>query len=101
MVTVDHPSRSAIRRAALMICARRACLSRSFRSAIRFVASFVAIDRKYSAARINAWRTVKPSAECFASNVALLVLLVKRLFMYNAIPLSLAALLAAAIIAIG
>ena len=32
---------------------------RSCRSAIRFAASFVAIDKKYSAARMNAWRTVK------------------------------------------
>jgi hypothetical protein len=39
----------AIRRAALIICARRACLSCSFRSAIRLVA----IDRKYSVAIIN------------------------------------------------
>src|SRR4029077_9571799 len=48
-VTLDHPSSSAIRRAALIICARRACLSRSFRSAIRLAA----IDRKYSAARMH------------------------------------------------
>jgi len=48
---LDHPSSSAIRRAALIICARRACLSRSFRSAIRLAAIVVAIDRKYSTAR--------------------------------------------------
>src|SRR5215472_2678469 len=53
-VTLDQPSSSAIRRAALMICARRACLSRSFRSAIRLDAGVFAIDRKYSAARMNA-----------------------------------------------
>jgi hypothetical protein len=34
-------------------------LSRSFRSAIRLGASVVAIDRKYSIARINALRMVK------------------------------------------
>src|SRR5262250_1956685 len=49
-VTLDQPSSSAIRRAALIICARRACRSRSFRSAIRF-ATWLAIDRHYSAAR--------------------------------------------------
>src|SRR6516225_3812275 len=53
-----------------MICARRACLSRSFRSAIRFAASFVAIDRKYSAARISG-RTVNLSQMlCIISSVA-------------------------------
>jgi hypothetical protein len=49
-----------------MICARRACLSRSFRSAIRLDASFVVIDRKYSAARIlSVYAESFP--ECFPS----------------------------------
>jgi len=39
------------RRAAIIICARRACLSRSFRSAIRLAVSFVHLDRNHSAAR--------------------------------------------------
>jgi hypothetical protein len=43
-----------MRRAAPIICALRACLSRSFRSAIRFAASVCTIDRKYSAARTKA-----------------------------------------------
>jgi hypothetical protein len=75
---LDHPSSSAIRRAALIICARRACLSRSFRSAIRSAARVVAIDRKYSAARIN-----------LQSNLSLLYFLIMRYFILNAIPLSL------------
>jgi hypothetical protein len=33
-----------------MICARRACLSRGFRSAIRFTGGIVSIDRSHSAA---------------------------------------------------
>src|SRR4029077_3741720 len=83
-----------------MFCARRACLSRSFRSAIRLAASVVVIDRKYSTAR-TPLADGETFSECFASKVALLVFLRMKHFMLNAIPLILAALVAVGIIFIG
>src|SRR4029077_5501260 len=99
-VTLDHPSSSAIRRAALIICARRACLSRSFRSAIRLAANVFAIDRKYSAASMNA-ADVESFANSLHQNLALLDFLGDEHSMRDAIPLSLAVLMAVGIIVIG
>src|SRR5262249_19527417 len=85
-----------MRRAAATICARRACVWRSFRSAIRVVA----IDRKYSAARHAAAEDGRHRFSPLHIYLALLYFL-PMITVMRALALFVAALVAVAIIVIG
>src|SRR5947208_2361373 len=84
-----------------MISTRRACLSRSFRSAIRFVDEVLPIDRKYSAATFLFGRKIESFIGLMLSYLAMLVILEWINGILDAVPLCVAALMAVAIIVIG
>ena len=84
-----------------MISARRACLSRTFRSSIRFAVSVFFIDRNYSAAR-----EALTKGESLSGIVRIMYSVARfsnkeNIFMLNVIPLAVGALIAVAIIVIG